>query len=75
MKDNPLLLSVTKPLQKNTLNNSMGQSPSEDESSSCGQEIIHHLGNVMNHCTVHKILCWTLTLDICFQSTRDTLTV
>jgi hypothetical protein len=27
----------------------MGQSPSDDESSSFGEEIIHHLGNAMNH--------------------------
>lgn len=73
MKDKPLLVSVTKPLQQNTLNNSIGQSPSEDESSSCGQEIIHHLRNAMNHYNVHKILRWTLALDICFQSIRDFL--
>jgi len=75
VKDKPLLVSVTKPLQQSTLNtcNSMGQSPSGDESSSFGQEIIHHLGNVMNHYIVHKILHWTLALDICLHSIPDTL--
>jgi len=42
----------------------MGQSPSEDESSSCVQEIIHHLGNAMNHYNVHNILRWILDLDM-----------
>jgi hypothetical protein len=51
----------------------MGQSPSDDKSSSCGQEIIHHLGNAMNHSIVHKTLRWTLALDICFQSIPDNL--
>jgi len=66
VKDKPLLVSVTKPLQQSTLNtcNSMGQSPSGDESSSFGQEIIH---------IVHKILHWTLALDICLHSIPDTL--
>jgi hypothetical protein len=73
MKDKPLLVSVAKPLQQFTLNNSMGQSASDDESSSFGQEIIHHLGNAMNHYIAHKILRWTLALDICFQSIPDTL--
>jgi len=58
MKDKPLLVSVTKPLQQYTLNKSMGQSPSDNESTSFGQEIIHHLRNAMNHYIVHKILRW-----------------
>lgn len=64
MKDIPLVVIVTKPLQLNTLNYSMGQSPSDDERSPRGQEIIHHTGNAMNHYIVRKILRWALALDM-----------
>jgi hypothetical protein len=73
MKDIPLLVSVTMPLQLNKLNNSMGQYPSDDESSPRGQEIINRTGNVMNHYIMRKILRWALALDRCFQSTPGTL--